>query len=575
MAIDESKIDTELNLALQTEQSIRDKSMDLNIGYSDYDDEWELIIRYTGNLEEVANSLGIISYIELLNGFGIIRIKSSLIDALSNNPAIIFIEKPKSLYQERSGNIIGYNESCINLLQSDTINLTGKGICVCVIDSGIDIYHPDFIDNNKSKIFELWDQSVNGNPPDNYLYGTIYSNEDITSAIRPKSSDYESLNIQTYDTSGHGTGVASVIVACAPDINLFIVKLATETQNGNDYYARTSSLILGIDYAIKRSIQLKLPMVINISFGNNYGDHSSNSIIEEYIDSVSSLSRISIVTGMGNDGNTGRHFQTNLLENNALTSADIIIDEYETSINVQIWRNYSDDIDIYMYTPDGRELGPFNLYQEVMRYNLSDMTILAINGYPSPINANQETYISIIPNNSYIQSGIWSIRFDAKRVVDGRIDIWLPVIGSTSTNIRFINPAANTSMTIPSTSRNIISVAAYNPISLSYAPFSGRGYTRDNLIKPDIAAPGVNIDVAAVGGGYIYVSGTSFAAPFVSAAAALLMEWGITDNNDVFLYGEKIKAYLISGARKLPGINNWPNELLGWGALCVADSIPN
>ena len=53
------------------------------------------------------------------------------------------------------------------------------------------------------------------------------------------------------------------------------------------------------------------------------------------------------------------------------------------------------------------------------------------------------------------------------------------------------------------------------------------------------------------------------------------MEWGITEGNDPFLFGEKVKAYLQRGARQLPGFEQWPNSELGYGALCVRDSLPD
>ena len=94
-------------------------------------------------------------------------------------------------------------------------------------------------------------------------------------------------------------------------------------------------------------------------------------------------------------------------------------------------------------------------------------------------------------------------------------------------------------------------------------------------VKPDLAAPGVDVQTAAAGGGYTSVTGTSFAAPFVSGGAALLMEWGIVNGNDPYLYGEKIRAYLQRGAQKLPGYRQWPNASVGYGRLCLESSLPD
>ena len=95
-----------------------------------------------------------------------------------------------------------------------------------------------------------------------------------------------------------------------------------------------------------------------------------------------------------------------------------------------------------------------------------------------------------------------------------------------------------------------------------------------DTVKPDLVAPGVDIETVSVRGGYTRVSGTSYATPMVAGAAALLMEWGIVRGNDPYLYGEKLKAYLIKGAKTIPGEEDLPDDRAGWGALCLADSIP-
>ena len=332
--------------------------------------------------------------------------------------------------------------------------------------------------------------------------------------------------------------------------------------------------MLGITYAVNKSMELDMPLVINLSYGNNYGDHDSGAMLEKYMDAVSELSKVSVVTGMGNEGNTLRHVSFNLAER-AWHQEEFLVSRYESAINIQVWRRYADLIDISLITPSGAELGPFNNYQEVMHYIINDMDIYALNGYPTPINRYQETFISIIPRRGYLQEGIWKIKFNPKSIIDGRVDIWLPVSGSTASEIKFLRPTEQTTMTIPASSRKAISVAAYNQNNLSYASFSGRGYTVGGDIKPDLAAPGVDIEVAAVGGGVTRASGTSFAAPFVASACAILMEYGIIDKNDVFLYGDKLKEYLIKGAEKLPNPDLVPNEKIGWGALCISASIPD
>ena len=161
------------------------------------------------------------------------------------------------------------------------------------------------------------------------------------------------------------------------------------------------------------------------------------------------------------------------------------------------------------------------------------------------------------------------------QVRDGEYHLWLPSSGAINGATRFLYPTPVGTLTIPSTARKIIAVGAYNSRTLTYADFSGRGTEEgESRDKPDLVAPGVDIMTTAPGGGYAQATGTSFATPFVTGAAALLMEWGITDGNDPFLYGEKVKAYLQKGARALPAFEEFPNGQIGWGALCLRDSLP-
>lgn len=598
MNLDETKLSTEFSLALQIPYSERVNSMDLNVGYNENFNNWELIIIYTGNLEAISNEIGF-TYNELLNGYAIIEIRQERINNLTRHPDIIFIEKPKKIYVEklnhvsngfedenmenrrisnvysakndfiynnvRYGYIQGFVQSCMEFSRRQEVNLLGKGVLVSVIDSGIDITHPEFIDiNGNTRILNLWDQSLKYN--DN---SGVYTRQDINDILRDiANDDINVVNIR--DSSGHGTAVGGIIATCVPEADLLIVKLNPDAE---DAYPRTTSLMLAIDYAVRYATLYNLPHVINLSFGNNYGSHDGNSVLEHYISSLSGKSKLSIAVGTGNDGNTGRHTRI-FVDDNRINDVEVLVPEYTTGINIQVWQSYLDNIDISLITPEGTVLGPFSGYQEVITYRLYDMNIQIINGYPTPINRNRETYIALIPDGSYIREGIWTIRLRGRNISNGIVDIWLPVAASTSTDVHFLRPVADVTLTIPSSARGVISVGAYNQNTLTYAPFSGRGYNADGIIKPDIVAPGVNIDVPVSGGGYTYVSGTSFATPFVASACAMLMQWGIVNENDLYLYGEKIRAYLIKGAKRLPTYNDLPNEMLGYGALCVRDSFP-
>lgn len=582
-------------MAIGIQEEEREKSLDLNVGYSRLFDEWELIVRFTGSLEEIKNELNI-SIEELLGGYAIIRIPQYLIGRLSDYSQIDYIEKPKSLVLEQ---MEGIGSSCVNRVRLPDYNLTGKGTLVACLDSGVDFYHPDFRNaDGTTRIAVMWDQTTPGNPPEGYTTGSVYTTEDINAAIEAREagssgqgndqgqSDRGRDIVPEFDATGHGTAVLGImagngrgsnrgIVGVAPEAEIIVVKLGNPDGRG---FPRTTQLMLAIDFAVRYAMGTGKPLAINISFGNNYGAHNGDSILERYMDTVSNLYKMSIVTGTGNDGITARHTAGNLSGGQRET-VEIYVADYMNSFNLQIWKHYLDDFDIFIESPANRQIGPLSSYSRVQNYVLPEDMISVYYSEPTPYNPEQEIYISWIPRGDYVTPGIWKIYLQPRRIIAGDYNMWLPVAGSTSSEVSFVRPNIFNTLVVPSTARYVISVAAYDSRNDTYAGFSGRGPNLEQELpqavgKPDLAAPGVAINTSRSGGGYGVFSGTSFAAPFVTGAAALLMQYGIVDGKDPYLYGEKIRAALIRGARKLPFQESQPSPLVGWGALCVSDSLP-
>lgn len=581
--MDNQKVDTELQLSLQLSPGERSRSLDLNVGYDTGFQEWELIVKYSGDITAIGEELSAV-ITPLLNEYAIIRIAESRIPRLSEYPEIEFIEKPKGLILEE---MEGIRASCISTLRYQPYSLSGSGVTIAIIDSGIDYSHPDFRSGDgSSRIRAMWDQTVPGNPPEPYNLGSVYTREDINRALEQENRTGQLRIVPETDTSGHGTHVAGIAAGngrasegrytgVAPDADLLIVKLAPSMPGG---FPRTSELMQAIDWVVRYGVNNQLPLVVNLSYGNNYGNHLGGSLLEQYMDDVANLGRTVLAAGAGNEGNTSRHAAGLLPLGNQRQQRPIEIEfsvsPYEAGLNIQIWKNYADDFEIAIRTPSGIVTGPVGNQSSQEKVNAGTTDIVILYGQPTPYNASQEVYIALIPETDYIEEGLWGILLYPRSVRFGEYEVWLPVAGATNDRTSFLQPTPYLTLTIPSTASRVITVGAYNSGTDSYAAFSGRGGLSDREQKPELAAPGVGITAAAPGGGYDTRSGTSMAAPFVSGGAALLMEWGIIRGNDPFLYGEKLKAYLIRGARRLPGYQTYPNEQVGWGALCVADSIP-
>lgn len=296
--------------------------------------------------------------------------------------------------------------------------------------------------------------------------------------------------------------------------------------------------------------------------------------MERFIDDIANFWKNVICIGSGNEGRSGGHVSGRIFEQTE-EIIELAVQENEPALNVQIWKAYHDIMDISLISPAGTRVGPIQEVLGTQRFTVGGTELLLYYGTPSPYSTNQEIFIDFLPRDTYVTSGIWRIVLTPRKIVSGNYALWLPSESVLNEGTRFLYPSETRTLTIPSTAARAISVSAYNGLTLAYADFSGRGGLEGiPLGKPDLAAPGVGVLAPAREGGYAPVTGTSFATPFVTGGAALLMEWGIVRGNDPYLYGEKVKAYLRRGARPLPGFTEYPNPQVGYGALCVGDSIP-
>ena len=650
-----------MNLALETPEAVRLQTNNLNVGFDSGSRSWELIVKYHGSLDGLA-SLGVtMEY--LINSYAILTVPEQLVETVSNIEEIEYVEKPKRYYYQDIGPAA---DSCMTQVTLRDPFLSGAGVLVAVLDSGIDYTRPEFQDSaGNTRILYLWDQTMRpeeGNAkrqsPAGYVQGVEFSAEQINQALGAAGPQERYMLLPSVDVSGHGTAVAGIAAGCypaydrgiagggggipgsqyrgtAPAASLLVVKLGLPGEEG---FPRTTEIMRGVTYALQKSRELEMPLVINLSFGNTYGSHDGGSLLERFLDNAAEIGRTVICVGSGNEGNSAGHVAGSLFEDGrgegagsgnvsgtAGTSGaagiartpraaeiQLAVAEYERSLSIQLWKNYSDIYRIYLRSPGGQEAPlPESVQGGKYTLQLEQTQILVYLGKPLPYAVAQEIYLEMIaPGNigstapgtvpgatgaaaggpggqqgvrQYINSGVWTIRIEPVQVVTGQYYLYLPSYTARSSRSGFYRPTPQVTLTIPSTAAKVITVGAYDSTYDSYADFSGRGYVdaartigviSAGLVKPDLAAPGVGILSPDLYGGYSSFTGTSFATPIVSGSAARLMDWGIVRGNDVFLYGEKVKAYLRKGARALRGESEYPNARVGYGAICVENSLP-
>ena len=584
----EQNLENMLNLALDATETEREKSLNLDVGYYPIEKEWELIVKYSGSLETVMEFA--VQVTELRNEYAIVTVRESDISRLADLPQIEYIEKPKRLYFQVEN---GRRVSCINSVQDTRFlipgdvsgrgGLFGQGILVAILDSGIDYANQDFRNpDGSTRIVRIWDQTTEGTPPQGYSLGTEYTRDRIDEALAQENVQEMRRMVPVTDTSGHGTAVAGIAAGngrgsgtlyrgVATESELIIVKLGRPREEG---FPRTTELMMGLNYVVEQALMLQKPVAVNISIGNTYGSHDGTSLLERFIDDISNFWKSVICIGTGNEAASAGHV-SGVMREGEEERIQLAVQENQPTLNVQIWKSYVDEVEISLRTPAGTRVGPIQEILGSQRFRVGETEILLYYGEPNPYSTAQEIYLDFLPVGTYITDGVWEIVLTPRRIVEGKYEMWLPSENVLNAGTGFLFPNESTTLTIPSTAERVISVGAYDALTFSYASFSGRGFREgEGRVKPDLVAPGVNVTTTRAGGGTVTASGTSFATPFVTGGAALLMEWGIVRGNDAFLYGEKVKAYLQRGAKVLPGFTEYPNPQVGYGALCVRDSIP-
>lgn len=576
----DEKLELLLNAALAATPKEREASDILEVGFDKEDQTWEVIVKYHGDLLFLEEQSIIVQ--QLIAGYAILTVPEEKLTILSEIEQIEYVEKPKSLYFQLQE---GMGASCVFPVTLRPPYLSGRGVLIGIADSGIDHTHPAFRRSDGStRITAIWDQSILPDPagglkpPEGFVTGTEFTKEQIQAALEGD----EALPVR--DVSGHGTAVAGIAAGIAPESELLIVKLGQAREGG---FPRTTELMQAVTYLVKKAVSLGSPIGINLSFGNTYGAHDGTSLLERFLDNASEVGRNVICVGSGNEGAAMGHVSGSLAEAGITERVELAVGNYQGAFSIQLWKDYADVFEITLSSPGGRSysFSTEKTGEEGMRrIGLEETEVLLYVGEPTPYSVQQEIYLDFLPaDGSYVNNGVWSFLLTPLRIVTGNYSFYLPSQSAVGTETRFYRSTPDATLTIPSTALRVITVGAYDTAYDAYADFSGRGYPfaasdagRLAVIqnKPDLAAPGVGIMTAVSGGGYGRVTGTSFAVPFVTGASALLMEWGITRGRDSYLYGQKVKAYLQRGARRLPGFSSFPNEFVGYGALCVQASIP-
>lgn len=473
--------------------------------------------------------------------------------------------------------------SGITQVQREPLNLSGRGVVICIIDTGINYTNAAFLDNEgNSRILAIWDQTIqSGVPPAGFYYGTEYSREEINRALQ--AEDPYSI-VPSRDENGHGSAMASVaagsrigngisFVGAAPDADIVVVKLKEAKQYLRNFYMippgvpayEETDIMLAAHYADQFAQVFRRPVVICLGVGTNYGDHAGNGPLPSYLDIIAAKRSRAVVVCGGNEGNAGHHFQGSLetgrAGGDAGTPVEIRVADNAEGFILELWGNVPDVFTVSVRSPGGENIPPIRLgIQGSITYSfIYERTRITIAGTLVEPASGEEV---IVIRVSLPTPGIWTFFVEAVGgSYNGTFHMWLPITQFMNVPIQFLEASPYITLTEPAMARDIISVSTYNAANNSFYIDSGRGFTRTSAVNPDFAAPGVN--VSTIRGAE---TGSSLAAAITAGAVAQFMQWAVVQGNNRMVASREIKNYFIRGAsRNFDTV--YPNREWGYGRL--------
>ena len=469
----------------------------------------------------------------------------------------------------------------IQMQEQSYLSLTGRGVLIGIIDTGIDYTNPAFIyEDGTTKIYSIFDQSENRGPRSEglLLLGTEYTREQINEALR--SDDPYSI-VPQRDTSGHGTFLASIMASrergeykgAAPDAELIVVKL----KRARNYYLEqnmvpatqenafeSSAFMVGVEYVIQQARKLNRPVAICVGVGTNSGPHDGFSLLAQYLADIANISGVCICTAAGNESQARHHMRGMISETGGTANIDINCNDPGSSIYLSIISPVSDRISISIKSPSGENIGRVpakagTVFTANLILEKSKITVEYY--YPITGSSLQITIVKI----KDATPGIWTVIPNGDIITSGRFDAYLPITSIGYPGVEFLSPDPYYTVVVPATSQNLITVGAYNSNDSSLYVNSSWGPTLMPLNEPDLVAPGVDVSgIYPTGNGTM--TGTSVATAITTGAAALMLQWGIVEGNYVALSTYQIKGFLIRGCRR-DDFMTYPNYQWGYGKL--------
>lgn len=560
-------------------------------------DYYSYLVKYEANIEEEISKHPGYYVIILDDKHAIVCVQRDIIvqgsDINIGEPyfsTIVYVQPYEIFTLEQISPIKASN---VQFLQLDLpLALSGKGVNVAIVDSGIDFLSDEFMDSNgKTRIECIWDQTISSTEKiENSMvkFGTLYTKSQIQEAInahREGKSPYDI--VPSKDEIGHGTNMAGIIGATGknsnlkgvvPNCNFVVVKLlivpafkkwfTIEVPGFN-----TTSVFAALEFLYRyASINYK-PLVIYLPVGSNLGNHKGNGILEQYVDFICLQNGIVVVTGTGNEGVNGGHASGTISNVNTTSSMQLTVSPEQKDLWLEIWVDAPNIMSLDIISPSGENTNILSPVINTTQYYtfIFEKTTVKVNYYLPEENTGDE----LIRIRFYaLQPGVWKLRLTGNSILDGKYNAWIPQSGISIGGTRFIPADIYGTISNPGTSDLVITAAAYNQNNNNIVDYSGMEFLDTPIIQIDVAAGSVNATTIAPDNKTAVVNGTSVSAAIVAGACAMLFEWGIVDGNNPLMFSKTISTYLARGTSKRVG-DLYPNPQWGYGILNIFTMFKN
>lgn len=526
----------------------------------------------------------------------LVRRSDSSYNLINQKYAVQFI--PLSYLTENSISQFGYTAvpKCFGLMtlyQNNTQEgftvrhlppggLTGNGVLVGIVDTGIDYTHQAFrYQDNTTKIISIWDQTIDsGNYPKDTFYGTEYSREQINKAL---AAENPFDIVPSRDTIGQGTAMAGIAAGnfleannysgIAINAELVVVKLKPAKNYLKDFFGipeesicfQENDIMMGINYLYNVSKNLQRPIVICLGVGTSQGSHKGEDILSNYLSELDDLIGNAVIISAGNEGNQSHHYRGEIIPPEYFELVELNIGAKDKNLSMEIWGFPPNILTVEIISPSGELIG------RVSRIIVGN-TLQVISYRETTIfidNVMSETYSEeqlILLRFKNIESGIWQFRISGTPDLVNRFHVWLPIRNFLSDETYFLKPDFNTTICTAGNTVKVLTATSYNPVDRNLDPNSSKGFNTLNEPKPDIAAPGVNILAPNINSSFNTFMGTSIAAAHTAGVVAGFLEWGIVNGYYPYMNSFYIK-YLITNTAYRRSDIIYPNPDWGYGLI--------